>query len=195
MPNDLKLAFAFPPSSLDDLPAPISPTDQNSVSFMRFRHWLTSRLHTLRSLEPLGHRDLDRRRWMLIQRMVRELEGLSSVEMLAWEREKVLAGLYGFPDEATSRGPKVFQTGKLTNSRDLCIDILTTTDQTTFSTLELCCSLSSLPLFLSRAHYTRCLGSTETRRTSSLSCCGPFSSVHSSGVANPLRPSRALSSV
>ncbi len=112
VPDSPRLKFAFPPATLDDVPAPLHTTDPDSVSFSRFRSWLTNRVLMMRSLEPLGHRDLDRRRWALIQRMNERLESMSTTERLAWEREKILIGLYGFPDEQTTDGAKAYKTGK-----------------------------------------------------------------------------------
>lgn len=109
--DDCKLTFSCAPSSLEDDPAPLHPTNKDSVDFTRLRSWLMNRLSILHSLKPLGHRDLDRRCWTLIQRMNDQLEGMSRWEASTWEREKVLTGLYGFPDEADSPGERCFETG------------------------------------------------------------------------------------
>lgn len=107
-----KLTFSFTPNSLDDPPAPLQLSDKDSSAFSAARDWFNNRLYVLRSLEPLGNRDLDRRRWALIQEMVSGLESMSAMERVAWEREKVLAGLYGLPDQKDTSGPRVYSTGE-----------------------------------------------------------------------------------
>ena len=110
--SDRSLQFSSPPTSLQDTPSPPSLRDADSRHVSSFRASLEAKLHTLRSLPPMGHRDVDRRRWRLIEKTREELEFIATVEELAWKREKVKAGLYGHLEDAQGHGVRVFNTGE-----------------------------------------------------------------------------------
>ena len=105
------LAFSSPPSCLSDPPAGLQLANQDSRNLAKFRNWLETQQNNLRLLPPLGHRDADRRRGILLDRIKGRLEDLALIVRNAWEREKVLVGLYGFPDEKDLDGPKIYRTG------------------------------------------------------------------------------------
>lgn len=94
--------------------------------------------------------------------MTARLGGMLSTERLAWERAKVEAGLYGFPDEAGSKGAKVFRTGMW--SCPLCSLRPNELSQSICSTRAQLYSLSSLLLSSSQAPYIPSLESIETQR-------------------------------
>ncbi len=111
------LVFQSAPSSINEPAASLSPSVPENTRFLAYRTWLSSQRHTLLMLEPLGHRDADRRRSKLLEKIMEELDGLASMENAAWEKQKLLCGLYGFPNELQSRTAKVYRTGTCSCSR------------------------------------------------------------------------------
>ncbi|PIL35294.1 hypothetical protein GSI_02019 [Ganoderma sinense ZZ0214-1] len=107
------LKFRSSPASLHDALSALLPSHEDCQRLTTFRAWLETHRHTLRMLPPLGHRDADRRRGKLLQRISDELDRLTSLEVVAWEREKLLSGLYGFPGEAEVGGPLTYHTEHL----------------------------------------------------------------------------------
>lgn len=111
MPTNPALAFLSAPTSLNDPVGSFDSSVQDVQQFIDYRSWLTSQLHTLRLMPLLHHRDADRRRGNLIQKLVGELHALASLEKTAWEREMLLVGLYGFLHERETGEPRVYHTG------------------------------------------------------------------------------------
>lgn len=113
MPSMPRLVFQSTPSSINDNPPALhaSVTDSDNQQFVTLHSALESRMHALRLLPPLGHKDVDRRRGKLIEKVSAGLIAMESQKNMAWERHKLLAGLYGFPDEQVSKSPRVYHTG------------------------------------------------------------------------------------
>ncbi|KAH9846544.1 hypothetical protein C2E23DRAFT_574361 [Lenzites betulinus] len=119
LPQSPRLVFQCSPSSLDDAPAPLLPTTaaSDNQQFLALRSSLESKRHTLRLLPLLGHKDADRRRGKLVEQVTQELATLKSQEYFAWERHKLLSGLYGFADQSGAGVIRVYRTEHLFVSR------------------------------------------------------------------------------
>lgn len=115
------LVFQTAPASLEEPVASLSPSIPDNTRFLAYRAWLSSQQHTLLMLTPLGHRDADRRRSKLLEKIKDQLQVLSSMEGAAWEKQKLLCGLYGFPDESRTHTAKVYHTGMYSMLLDLCM--------------------------------------------------------------------------
>lgn len=111
VPPTPQFVFQSAPTSLSDPPAALSPSTPDNMRFLAYRAFLKSKRHMLLLLSPLEHRDADRRRGKLLEKITTELESLASLENNAWERQKLLSGLYGLPDEASVQTAKVYRTG------------------------------------------------------------------------------------
>lgn len=105
--SDTRLVFGSRPTSLGDLP-PDLPAAPENLEFLALKASLENKRHILRLLPLLGTKDIDRRRGKLLERVSEELGALASRQSIAWEREKLLAGLYGFPDEGQVSMGKVY---------------------------------------------------------------------------------------
>ncbi|KAL7283106.1 hypothetical protein ACG7TL_002531 [Trametes sanguinea] len=113
---------SFPGSlvSLDDPPSNLVSNNHNTAMFISLRQWLETQQSCLRSLPPVGHKDADSRRLLMINRTSGWLSALATTERSAWERQKLLAGLYGLSAEqdAPLSMPKVYRTDNLFTLRD-----------------------------------------------------------------------------
>lgn len=102
--------FQAPPASLDDHPI-LHPSATQNRQFLAARASLEQKRHVLRSLPLVGQRDADRRRGALLSRVSAALQALDAQESAAWERQKLLAGLYGFLDETQIAAMRIHRTG------------------------------------------------------------------------------------
>ncbi|CDO68121.1 hypothetical protein BN946_scf185044.g29 [Trametes cinnabarina] len=109
LPRNAELVFEATPASLDDLPC-LRPSAVQNRSFIATRTSLEQKKHILRSLPLLGHRDADRRRGALLAKVSEALHALNAQEKAAWERQQLLAGLYGFLDQAKTGAMQVYHT-------------------------------------------------------------------------------------
>lgn len=106
-----RLNFASIPTSLTDSPADLVLTSAENRNFIKFRAWLVYQQQLLRAMPSVNDRDADHRRCILLEKVTTHLDRLSTMEKDMWEGEKLVNGLYGFPDETETQGPRVYQTG------------------------------------------------------------------------------------
>ncbi|KAL7284371.1 hypothetical protein ACG7TL_001661 [Trametes sanguinea] len=85
LPQNPNLLFRAPPVSLDDPPSNLVSNNRDTATFIGLRQWLETQQSCLRSLPPVGHKDADSRRLLMINRTSGWLSALATTERSAWE--------------------------------------------------------------------------------------------------------------
>lgn len=94
--NYTKLVFVSPPTSVADKPPNLDNHRTGSSEFVLYRTWLVSQLDTLCATAKIGDKDADHRLEWLRRRFEKEILRLVELIRVAWEKEKINAGLIRF---------------------------------------------------------------------------------------------------
>lgn len=119
LPSDVHVCFATEPTSIDDPPAPITPSTHASMTFIEVYEWLKTTRIYLATLSDVQDHDVDSQLAALLCKVDEHVRRLTELQLRCWEQEKVAAGLYGLRIGGAESGLVIFDPGKWLGSRSL----------------------------------------------------------------------------